>query len=186
MRGGREAVMMGPWGWKDPRNTFTLPLWLDLFPRAKVIHIFRHGIDVAKSLSTRWEKSVRKRETRFQSRRRLYAVRPQTGGFAESYRCATLEGALALWEEYVTEARRHVALLGSAGVEVQYESFLEQPGPTLERLAEFAGLTPTREEVANSASGVRRERAFAYREESDLLRFARQNADQLAVCGYTA
>lgn len=34
-----------PWGWKDPRNTFTLPFWLKLFPQAKVIHISRHGVD---------------------------------------------------------------------------------------------------------------------------------------------
>ncbi len=28
-----------PWGWKDPRNTYTLPIWMDLFPGARVIHI---------------------------------------------------------------------------------------------------------------------------------------------------
>ena len=42
-----------PWGWKDPRNTFTLPLWLTLFPNAKVVHIIRHGVDVAQSLRNR-------------------------------------------------------------------------------------------------------------------------------------
>jgi hypothetical protein len=185
-RKGREAVMTKPWGWKDPRNTFTLPIWLDLFPQARVIHIYRHGIDVAKSLATRWEKSVQKRESRFHARRRLYAIRPQTGGFAESYRCGTLEGALSLWEEYVTESRRQVSAMGSGAIEVQYEAFLEQPAAILEQLSEFAGLTAGKEQVIHTASGVRRERAFAYREESDLLSFARQKADQLAVCGYTA
>src|SRR5882762_1173779 len=24
-----------PWGWKNPLNTYTLPLWLDIFPEAK-------------------------------------------------------------------------------------------------------------------------------------------------------
>jgi len=186
LRRRRETIMANPWGWKDPRNTFTLPIWLDLFPQARVIHIYRHGIDVAKSLATRWEKSVQKRESRFHTRRRLYAIRPQRGGFAESYRCATLEGALSLWEEYVTESRRHVTALGSGAIEVQYELFLEQPAATLERLSEFAGLRAGKEQIVQSASGVRRERAFAYREESDLLSFARQKADQLAVCGYTA
>src|SRR5688572_27012894 len=37
------------WGWKDPRNTFTLPVWLSFFPRAKIIHIYRNPIDVAQS-----------------------------------------------------------------------------------------------------------------------------------------
>lgn len=42
-----------PWGWKDPRNTFTLPIWLRIFPDAKVVSIERNGIDVAQSLRAR-------------------------------------------------------------------------------------------------------------------------------------
>ena len=38
------------WGFKDPRNTFTLPYWLRLFPDARIIHIYRNGMDVAISL----------------------------------------------------------------------------------------------------------------------------------------
>ena len=41
------------WGWKDPRNTLTLPVWLHLFPEARVIHIIRNGIEVALSLQRR-------------------------------------------------------------------------------------------------------------------------------------
>lgn len=41
------------WGWKDPRNTFTLPMYLKLFPKAKVIHLIRNGMDVALSLKQR-------------------------------------------------------------------------------------------------------------------------------------
>lgn len=32
------------WGWKDPRNVYTLGLWLIQFPNARVIHIIRSGI----------------------------------------------------------------------------------------------------------------------------------------------
>jgi hypothetical protein len=49
-----------PWGWKEPRNTFTLPLWLDIFPKARIIHIYRNGIDVAKSLAKREEARLEK------------------------------------------------------------------------------------------------------------------------------
>ena len=41
------------WGWKDPRNIFTLPFWLKLFPKSKVIIIIRHPIDVVNSLLDR-------------------------------------------------------------------------------------------------------------------------------------
>ncbi|MBE9554562.1 MAG: sulfotransferase, partial [Proteobacteria bacterium] len=39
MRFGADFSCIGPWGWKDPRNTFTLPIWLRLFPDARVIHV---------------------------------------------------------------------------------------------------------------------------------------------------
>ena len=43
-------------GWKDPRNTFTLDLWLKLFPNAKIINIMRHPLDVSQSLLVRQNK----------------------------------------------------------------------------------------------------------------------------------
>jgi hypothetical protein len=41
------------WGWKDPRNTLTLLVWLNIFPEATVIHMIRNGIQVALSLHRR-------------------------------------------------------------------------------------------------------------------------------------
>ena len=46
-------------GWKDPRNTFTLPVWRQVFPNARVIHIVRHGVDVAASLARRHAAALR-------------------------------------------------------------------------------------------------------------------------------
>ena len=44
---------MQAWGWKDPRTTLTLPIWLELFPEARVVHVVRNGVDVAASLFRR-------------------------------------------------------------------------------------------------------------------------------------
>jgi hypothetical protein len=44
-----EAV----WGWKDPRNALTLPVWLSIFPGARVLHVVRDGRAVALSLAAR-------------------------------------------------------------------------------------------------------------------------------------
>ena len=49
------------WGWKDPQTIFTLPLWLKLFPDAKLIYLTRNGVDVAASLLTREQKRLAKR-----------------------------------------------------------------------------------------------------------------------------
>ncbi len=41
------------WGWKDPRNSLTLDIWLSIFPNARVLHIVRDGRIVALSLADR-------------------------------------------------------------------------------------------------------------------------------------
>jgi hypothetical protein len=55
-----------PWGWKDPRNVYLLPLWLDIFPNAKVIHICRNGIDVACSLRNRASRELKIQQSNFE------------------------------------------------------------------------------------------------------------------------
>ncbi|MFB6261703.1 MAG: sulfotransferase, partial [Thiohalorhabdaceae bacterium] len=65
---GWQGLMDCPrsyWGWKDPRNTFTLPLWLELFPEARVINVERHGVDVAESLVVRRNRSLARSRKRF-------------------------------------------------------------------------------------------------------------------------
>ncbi len=41
------------WGFKDPRSLWTLEGWLDLFPNAKLIGVFRHPALVMQSLNDR-------------------------------------------------------------------------------------------------------------------------------------
>ncbi len=45
------------WGWKDPRNSLTLPFWKDIVPDLKVIHCVRSPIEVRKSLRSRGSNS---------------------------------------------------------------------------------------------------------------------------------
>ena len=41
------------WGWKDPRNSLTLPFWQRLIPNLKVIICLRNPLEVARSLTVR-------------------------------------------------------------------------------------------------------------------------------------
>jgi hypothetical protein len=41
------------WGWKDPRNSLTLPFWRVLVPQIKVVICLRHPLEVALSLQRR-------------------------------------------------------------------------------------------------------------------------------------
>lgn len=50
-----QAVLRGfdgrePWGWKDPRNSLTLPFWTSLMSDVRTVICLRHPWDVAESL----------------------------------------------------------------------------------------------------------------------------------------
>jgi hypothetical protein len=63
---GRPSRLTFPWGWKDPRNSFLLPLWLDVFPDARVVHVCRHPLDVARSLRRREGRALEGRLARLE------------------------------------------------------------------------------------------------------------------------
>jgi hypothetical protein len=179
------ANLSVPWGWKSPLSAFTLPIWLDLFPDLKIIHIRRHGVDVANSLqhrgridaTTSFDKSL---YYRFPL---LHTLRPKIGEFIR-VRCDTLEGGLSLWEEYVAEAHRHVDDLGKRALELKYETFLSQPEEVLRTAVRFCGLPSSDEDVKRVASQVRKERAYAYRTIPELRAFADRVPERLSAYGY--
>jgi hypothetical protein len=112
------------WGWKDPRNVYTLGLWLKQFPNAGVIHIIRSGIDVALSL---WQ-----RET----------SRPEgTDHPHYSHLCQNLTGCFGLWNSYVRKARKWADSV-ERYLEIRFEALITAPLVTLNRLVRFIGLTP--------------------------------------------
>jgi GT2 family glycosyltransferase len=51
---GNEFRTKEPWGWKDPRNSLTVALWLQLFPELKVVVCLRNPLAVALSLHQRY------------------------------------------------------------------------------------------------------------------------------------
>ncbi len=178
-----NAIQM-PWAWKDPRNTFTLPLWLELFPDAKVIHIRRHGVDVANSLRMRGDLILQQEKQRYRRWRRAHGVRPKRGRFSQSPRCTTLEGGMSLWEQYMDEADRHVSILDDRVCEVRYEEILRNPSAAAETLARFCGTIARSSEIDAVAKTVEPDRAFAYKQDSELCAFAEYHAARLAAHGY--
>ena len=174
-----------PWGWKDPRNTFTLPIWLRLFPEAKVIYIERHGVDVADSLSTRRSKSVTQLADRYYKLRPLYWLYEKRTGFSDSSRCMTLEGAFSLWEEYVQMGRRLVSDLAPENVLIlKYEDLLQNPKATLDLAGNFCHLTFSDSDVARAVSQIEPSRSYAFQKQPKLVDFAQGVENRLL--GYDA
>lgn len=178
-----------PWGWKDPRNTFTLPFWLDLFPNAKVIHIYRHPLDITSSLITRRERGLNRLKDRHISFRPLYWYYLAQKFIARNrvfvdIRGGTLEEGFAIWEEYLEEARKHVGNLGERAIEIKYEDFLENPSEILKSLSEFCELDASDSKIAEVGSIVNKSRAYAYRNNPRAKAFSEQISDKLKNYGY--
>lgn len=181
---GLAGNRQGPWGWKDPRTTFTLPLWLELFPEARVVNVERHGVDVAESLVVRRRRSLERNRQRFHRRRFLYRFAAKRGELIDTPRLARRDQALALWAEYMAEGRRQTAALGGRALTLGYEDLLHQPETELDRLAGFCGLDldpAARHELTATLDPAR---AFAYRDDPQLRAFAAEHAETLAAYGY--
>lgn len=178
-----------PWGWKDPRNTYLLPLWLDLFPDAKLIHIYRHGIDVAASLNVRETRSVKQRVNEFDQSgmedlarklRRpekesplLYLYRRATSaagrldplrkyGKLNVASTVSLEKGFDLWCQYVQKSFDNTRNVQNPTLTIKYEDFLGEPEPHMEKLREFCGLQGDRETVKQLCSTLRPDRRYAF------------------------
>lgn len=157
------ATYRGPWGWKDPRNSLTLPVWLRLFPQARVIHVRRHPDAVVASLhrrALRWAQSdpapapATTPVGRLKSGARRIGLLPPLLPDP----CLDPEYCRRLCALYVAECNRAMELSHSY-LEIHYEDALADPESAVRELARIAACTPSREQFRVSAGIVHRSRA---------------------------
>jgi len=172
---GREMLdaFDKPWGWKDPRTVFTLPLWLRLFPGARLVYIVRNGIDVAKSLMVRERKLLSLRSQRFDDRMKKFSLRSclERAGYKGSPRCLSLAGGFDLWEEYVQRADENLRGLPNPTLTMRYEDVLSDPKTHLPELARFCELETTADAIAKAAKQIDGSRALAFTSDPESAAF---------------
>lgn len=174
-----------PWGWKDPRNSFTLPLWNRVFPDAKIINITRHGVDVAKSLQDRAHAEFKRKTLKYQKLRPFTLLKMSKVNFVDSVRCLDLEGAFSLWIEYTDNIRNLLKTYNPANVlNVRYEHLLEDPKRVLNTACEFTGLKVVTRQIEDAASRYNKGRSMSFRKDDQLLKFAQNHAVELQAEGY--
>lgn len=172
-----------PWGFKDPRSTFTLPLWLEVFPEARVLHVTRHGLDVAESLRVREREFLARRVQTYQSKQRRYRYIAAHALLSKGLSVLDVERGLALWDDYVARSSAHVRQLGERALEFRYEDFLASPTEIGEQLLDFCGLTAPASSAAWLDS-IDASRAFAFVAQPELVSLAQRHQDVLARHGY--
>lgn len=120
------------WGWADTLTSFTLPLWLRVFPTARVVHVVRNGVDVALDLSAREQE----RRAELKSR-------------ARSSRCLSPERAFDVWSSYVDAGMASLERLSPDRVlRLRCEDLVNRPEALHADLCAFAGVEPDEEACA--------------------------------------
>ena len=153
----REMIADEPSGWKDPRNSLTLPFWLSLLPQLKVIVCIRHPLHVARSERRRREQLYKQARAGISSLPlyvagwKLYdrvagalSVRPQ---LVPSYqRC------FALWKLYNQEILAHTG--PENRLITHYDKYFIDPAAELRRTLDFLDMRVPEEQIERSCAAV--------------------------------
>jgi len=110
------------WGFKDPRNSFTLPAWIAVFPQAKVINVIRNPSSVSRSLVVRGNCSIR-----------------DDAGL--SLTSIDQSMAMDLWADYVLNTKNNLENVDSKQkLELHYEELTKNPELSISKIAAFLEL----------------------------------------------
>jgi hypothetical protein len=135
-----------PFGWKDPRNTFTIKYWLDEFQEAYILHVHRNPAAVTKSLQAR-EESVRTKKSYIEWQRKAEKrLSAQVLGYQLSYRVLHSTEAYALWYQYLEQAFK-IETLGQPVLHVSYENLISDSANQLNNILKFIHHNKTESEI---------------------------------------
>ena len=138
------------WGWKDPRNTFTLPLWLKIFPDAKVVNIERHPLDSSLSLLNR-QKSYK--EIDLKMKNKFYYPLTNLLSISHSSLISStlindIDDCLKITKEYILESNENNNNCKNI-INIKYEDLLSNPYDTIEYIFNHCNLIINEQTINN-------------------------------------
>jgi hypothetical protein len=143
-------------GWKDPRNTFLIDIYLNLFPKAKIIHIFRNPVDVALSLSSREEKFNNSSKLAWFYHTRKFKFK---NGFYVKREPSLIDLNIGfdLWKKYVERS-----FLNKDALHIKYESLLNEPKKEIEKILQFLSIPANKELVDSILTEFKQDRSLSF------------------------
>jgi len=165
----RSSLRTGADKWllKDPRLSITFPVWANLFPNAKILHIKRHGVDVAESLRVRANK--------------LYPSTNNIKKLPRGLRVRELQHGLKLWDYYESSCDRIVQNASDKEMclSIRYEDLLLDTDETVRKISGFLGVC-----LEHGEEQFQSNRAYSFRSSDELVNFAVCNEQVLQKHGY--
>ncbi|WP_456397904.1 sulfotransferase [Desulfurobacterium sp.] len=166
-----------PWGWKDPKNSFTLDIWLKVFPDAKIIHIYRNPIDVAESLRKRTLNEKKKFKWNIKKEIKFFF---RTGhlGFGNSERVENIKEGIKLWKEYISNIFKLEKQYNLNMMHVKYENFLENPEKITKDILKELNIDYEIQTVRNAINGINTNRRYAFLKDDNLYQIYKEIQNQ--------
>ena len=171
------------WGWKDPRNGPTLPIWKEIWPEMKIIHVTRHGVDVAASLQARSSKNWEQDESRFSKWVKMYRWKDSKSPIRRGQRAATLSHALEFWSEQMEVENKNLEECEFV-LEVRYEDLLTKPKSAIKQIWNFIDIERDDSLLEDISQSIDGSRAYAYKKDEEMRAFALENSEILEIFGY--
>jgi hypothetical protein len=173
------------WGWKDPRNTFTIKIWKEIFPGAKVIHIYRNPVDVISSLAKRETSKIptKGNQSRTGIKRKFYGYfLPEKRFYHHSFKSLDLSKNYDLWKRYVDEAFNLNRKDDTGVLHISYEDLLEKPETIINSIIEFCNLRAENRNHEKFLQTIDKTRKFAFIDNPELVEFYKTiKSDELMV-----
>ena len=155
------------WGWKDPRNTITINLWKNIFPKSKIIHIYRNPLDVALSLRSRVRIVLENKKLRRWKHDNIFITLEKRSKPSISPMCENLDGGIKLWENYMKEAKNFLSSQDrNSFIEVKYEDLLTNPEREIYKMVGFCNLNFNKNIFQNFVDKIDESRAYAFKNEN--------------------
>jgi hypothetical protein len=158
-----------PWGWKEPKNTFTIDLWKQLFPGAKIIHIYRNPLDSVNSYIKRDAIQRNKFSLTFKKKlKRFFMIADK---YHQNFRMVDHVSAFPVWKSYVEKAMSLHETYPDDIITVKYEDFLEKPFTNLKQILDFIQLPYSELKLEEATKQVKPERGYAFLQDADSVEF---------------
>ena len=171
------------WGWKDPRNIFTLPFWITLFPASKIVIVKRHPYDVSMSLIKR---NIKLKDKDYKN---IYKFTPyflipflNLANFSNlgSLNIATIEDAMDLYDVYFNEVVKISNKYKKNVYLVKYEDIILDSKSVLTQIFNFCKLDSNHIKLLET---INKDRVYNYK--SEIINFDdKKYADKLKEYGY--
>ena len=181
---GSFSEISRPWGWKDPRNTFTSSIWKEVFPDLKTIYIIRHPIDTAESLFQR--QKIEKSKDIKRDKKYLDLVKSLLSITHTSYNSSMLLNSyedcfnlIELYYNQILDNRDDKSLI------IKFEDIISNPEMEIQNMLNYCNLSFKQEDMINAIKNINPSRSYSYRNNSGLLEFENTFRGLIEKMGYS-